>query len=372
MPALPMTADLSTLNGGTTPPPSTSAPAVDEGSVTFNEGGDDFKVEKSTEVPESTPEPAPVKQQQVRKPTPELDVKLEYEKLKPEVTSTPTPAPEATPTQRDYSGLDPEVAEIAKNFRNKQFAELTPKIAEWHKAAKEAASLREQLAAKPTEPLYGYEHPEAYLLDNEYRSMNNLSQKIDFEVDHWERQLELINSGEDWYQLTGYDQNGAPKYVMHKAGNDGKIDQRSAAQVQRLLSESIQGQQIAAQRLNAVRQQYASKHADAAKELADVEARLMPSIKEESFTPDEKQWYDAALKSAPKRFQGHPMQKTLGKMYVAFMRLYNYTKSTETELATLKKNQAAAVLGGPRVTSLGAKKSANADEDTEVKFSDFE
>lgn len=384
MPAIPMTADISTLNGGAPniAPAADTPAAVTEGSVEFSADGDDFSVTPA-DAPAAEPaaEPAPtakpVAQQPTKKPaepTPTLDVKFEYDKKHPVEPAKPEqPAPAEVSSARDYSALHPDVAEIAKNFRNKQFAELTPKISEWHKKAQETDALRAQLAERPTEPQFAYEAPDAYLLDPQYRQTQQLAGAVDFEVSHWERQLELINSGEDWYELLRYDEKtGQPVYELRKAPADGKVDQRAAARVQRNLTESIQGQQIAQQRLASIQQQYASKYQDSARELAEVEAKLMPNIKEESLTPEEKQWFEAARNSAPARFKGHPMTRTLGKVYVAFMRLYNYTKQQEEENARLKKTQAASTLGGPRVTALSGRGPATKEEDEVVDFKQFD
>lgn len=374
MPLPTVAAGIDKLNGGApSVAPSAPPPVDDNSTVTFDGDGD-----MVADTPASTPEPpAPAEKPAAAKQPkftqlPELDVKKEFgkkEELETPVADKPaTPVEEPTGTAaRDYSAFDPEVAAIGKHFRNKQFQELLPQIQAWKKAADEVKTLREQ----PREPQFAYESPNAYLMDPKFQETSRLANLANFEVEHLTRQLELIESGEDWYELTGYDQQGQPQYVKHDARTDGKVDNAAKARVMSVLTQTQNATQIAQQRLQGIQQQYRQNAAQATQELRAIEAKLMPNVVPEKFTPEEKEWFEFAGTQSPTRFKGHPLVHTHKLMFVAYMRLLNAAKGLEERATKAEKLLEGAKAAGPIIRH-GVTPRASKDDDVIVNASDFD
>ena len=365
-------AGMDKLNGGApSVVPNTPPPVDDSSTVTFDGDG-----EMIADTPASAPATPVAEKPTTKQPKftqlPELDVKKEFGK--PEEPAAPVAEKPATPVEepagtsaRDYSAFDPEVAAIGKHFRNKQFQELLPQIQAWKKAADEVKTLREQ----PREPQFAYENPNAYLMDPKFQETSRLANLANFEVEHLTRQLELIESGEDWYELTGYDQQGQPQYIKHDARADGKIDNAAKARVMSVLTQTQQATQIAAQRLQGIQQQYKQNAAQATQELRAVEAKLMPNVVPEKFTPEEKEWFEFAGTQSPARFKGHPLVHTHQLMFVAYMRLLNAAKGLEERATKAEKLLESAKAAGPIIRH-GVTPRAGKDDDVIVNASDFD
>jgi hypothetical protein len=174
-------------------------------------------------------------------------------------------------------------------------------------------------------------------MDPKFQETSRLANLANFEVEHLTRQLELIESGEDWYELTGYDQQGQPQYVKHDARTDGKIDNAAKARVMSVLTQTQNATQIAQQRLQGIQQQYRQNAAQATQELRAIEAKLMPNVVPEKFTPEEKEWFEFAGTQSPTRFKGHPLVHTHQLMFVAYMRLLNAAKGLEERATKAEK-----------------------------------
>ena len=376
MPLPTVAAGIDKLNGGAPSVVPNTPPPVDDGSVVNFDGDGDM----IADVPASTPEPPapvvadkPAAKQPKFTQLPELDVKKEFGK-KEETVEPPAAEKPATPVEepvgtaaRDYSAFDPEVAAIGKHLRNKQFQELLPQIQAWKKAADEVKTLREQ----PREPQFAYENPNAYLMDPKFQETSRLSNLAQFEVEHLTRQVELIESGDDWYELTGYDQQGQPQYIKHDARTDGKIDNAAKARVMSVLTQTQNATQIAQQRLQGIQQQYRQNATQATQELRAVEAKLMPNVVPEKFTPEEREWFEFAGTQSPTRFKGHPLVHTHQLMFVAYMRLLNAAKGLEERAMKAEKTLESAKAAGPIIRH-GVTPRAAKDDDVIVNASDFD
>ena len=373
--ALPtVAAGMDKLNGGAPASAPSAPPPVDNGTVSFDGDGEmiaDVPASEPAAPPTPIEKPAATKQPKFTQ-LPELDVKKEFGKEEETAgeekpVAAPTEETPAAPEARDYSAYDPEVAAIGKHLRNKQFKELLPQIQQWKKEAAEAKTLREQ----PREPQFSYENENAYLMDKNYQETSRLANLANFEVEHLTRQLELIESGEDWYELTGYDQQGQPRYIKHDARTDGKIDSGAKARVLGLLTQTQNATNVAAQRLQGIQQQYKQNAAQAVQELRAVETRLMPNIVPEKFTPEEKEWFEFAGTQSPTRFKGHPLVHTHQLMFVAYMRLLNAAKSLEERAMKAEKTLESAKAAGPIIRH-GVTPRAAKDDDVIVNASDFD
>ena len=171
--------------------------------------------------------------------------------------------------------------------------------------------------------------------------------------------------------MTGYDQQGQPRYIKHDARADGKIDSAAKARVLSVLTQTQQATQVAAQRLQGIQQQYKQNAAQAAQELRAVETRLMPNVVPEKFTPEEKEWFEFAGTQSPTRFKGHPLVHTHQLMFVAYMRLLNAAKSLEERAMKAEKTLESAKAAGPIIRH-GVTPRAAKDDDVIVNASDFD
>jgi len=119
----------------------------------------------------------------------------------------------------DYTGFTTEEAALLKQMSN-QAREYT---------AKTIKSLKELQGKAPD--IY-FQHPEAYVLDPQYKELGH---QIDFaarEAQHWKNQLINIRTGKPWMALDGWDEQGRP--ILRgpiKPTDEHEIDISNALQV---------------------------------------------------------------------------------------------------------------------------------------------
>jgi hypothetical protein len=295
---------------------------------------------------------APAKPEPVAKPVTEPAKPAESEKVEEkesegfELPEDPTtqlakvaPKPATVPTgPRNYDQYAEELRPVLRAFNNSQFAQFAPVLKKLHADAKRTAELEARVGQAPQ---FFYEHPEAYRIAPEFTQLQNESQYIQFEQNHYTEQLARIRGGEAYQELLGYDKNtGQPLFKEIPPPEDGKPDYRVELginqQLQRLTALGMQN----GQRLAGFQAQYQQSRQKVQTEMDEIDKRLFPAIKSvDDLPPEDKKYYKIAEDITPIPLRGHPLVQPLAKSYVMYMRLLRMYK---TAVDMIKKQEGVA------------------------------
>ena len=130
------------------------------------------------------------------------------------------------PSARDYSKYSEEDTKYLKQMSNEAFEHFSKKSNENVELQKKLEESSEQQTA---------DHPDAYVLSDEYKeSYANLT-KAQQEQQHWRDQLIKIRNGESWSSIQGYDDKGS--MVLNKEAY--KPTQQAEIDVEMALQEAV-------------------------------------------------------------------------------------------------------------------------------------
>lgn len=338
-------------------PVQNTPPPIDDDSTVSSSDDGDITITAPT-TPAATPTETP--------PAPKAVFEMPAPTAKPAAPVDPS-----TAAKRDYSQFPEPVAEILKHLPNALFDKYGAELPKWQQALIKQAELEKQLAdAKAAAPpAYYHEHPDAYRLMPEYTEATQKHNFAQFEADHWRRQLELIESGDEWFELKGYE-NGQPVFERHEPLEDGKVDIRAKVAVQGAMLTAQSNIQRHSQTIAGIIQQSRNGHTVAMQEIAEIEKKIFPALDESKYTPQEQEWAKLVSQAAPRVFQNHPLvTRLLSKSFVAYMRLLNqYTKERAEWAKTSSLAEKSRLAGTTPPPSAGK----SSEEDDVVKESDFE
>lgn len=146
-----------------------------------------------------------------------------------------------TKIQRDYNGYNAEQVAVFKQMSDPAYKYVT----ELMKEKKQLESYKDSNYLQ---------HPDAYILNPEFRKMQEDVQYLDTESKIWGQQLALIKNGKPWHKLTGWSKSGQPIY-----GTDEQPTPESEEQVRVWMNQCIQGAQQGMQKLQTYPEQYKSR-----------------------------------------------------------------------------------------------------------------
>jgi len=202
------------------------------------EGGnllDDAEVaeEEPTEEPEEEPEEEPAEEEETVEEESEEEFSEEEEETEEEeeeeeegFSGQLKKATKNIPDARDYSKYSEEDAKYLKQMSNEAFEHFSKKAAE-------NVDLQQKL--EDTSSQQTSDHPDAYVLSDEYKeSYANLT-KAQQEQQHWRSQLIKIRNGESWSSIQGYDDRGS--MVLNKESY--KPTQQAEIDVEMALQEAV-------------------------------------------------------------------------------------------------------------------------------------
>lgn len=126
----------------------------------------------------------------------EPDKKEADKAVKPTVEPV-APSKEPVKVARDYSGLNEEETVLAKKMSNDSFAYFKKTLEDKKQLAEQ---LEQTKVAAPKQQSY-YEHPDAYVLTDAFRTHQAAYSTAGRILQHWRDQLEKVEAGEDWQDL---------------------------------------------------------------------------------------------------------------------------------------------------------------------------
>jgi len=353
----------------------------DDVSISFSEDGEET-IKSDSGVAPATDATAPNTDQSATASAPtekNNEAVFDIPDSAPAAETAEKPAPvekPGLPQKRDYSKYPAELIPVLKDLPNAKFAQYADTLAETFKKAARVAELEKTLAERPTKPQYFYENPEGYRLTPEFASVQTELGYAQLEASHWQEQLPRIMRGEDWIELTGYDQNNRPVYEKRAAPANGVVDAEAQVRVQQMLTGASSQYAALRQQQAGIMQQYQRSVQNVSTEMQTIDNKLFPKLArgEEDMSAEEKEHFKLAKSIAPAYFENHPLVPILGKSFVMYMRLAKMLTAeikkrevAEAQLAGRARSEVAPTNVGVRPTPTGA----NADDDEIVKFEDI-
>ena len=358
----------------TTPPPAPAIKAEPETHLPGNQPKydeddkttfDDFK---KMFQPPAPVEPTEPKADDKKK---EDEVPLTEPKKEDNTPPTPpvqTPATPPNPNARDYTGLDETEVMLFKNMNNYAFAKLKPMYLE-HKKSLEDLKQKDAEIAKLKQgglPESYFEHPEAYRFDPEYQRNAAALGIINDAVAHWRKQMENIESGNDWQDLAWDDATKSFKTTDNLPANS----QNRIAVLTRY-QQALQQQGIYGEKVQTLQSNYLSRHAKIKNELIATEESWFPEFKDDK-APHTVIANQIRTKM-PAYVQANPLAGILSKALATSLSLMQKLQGMEIELTKLKAAAPApAAVRQPTAAELASgspKVPANNGDD--VTFDDF-
>tara|TARA_R110000751_G_scaffold232141_1_gene333295 strand:+ start:17 stop:1114 length:1098 start_codon:yes stop_codon:yes gene_type:complete len=218
------------------------------------------------------------------------------------------------PTARDYSKYSEEDAKYLKQMSNEAFEHFSKKSSENVDLQKKLEDTSGQQTA---------DHPDAYVLSDEYKdSYANLT-KAQQEQQHWRSQLIKIRNGEAWSSIQGYDDKGS--MVLNK--ETYKPTQQAEVDVEMALQEAVTLNRKFSDNMENVSKTFKGNYNEAVT-LLETEQRsnfswltdekvaneeiVLPNIGTTSIKAVKKSFE----KAIPKTFRNHPLAELASNLFV--------------------------------------------------------
>lgn len=277
---------------------------------------------------------------------------------------------------RDYKTFpEQKLVPLLKKLPNSTYKAFEPVLRELVTKASESEKLSKQLAERPKAPSYQYENPESYVLDPEYRKIEQTIAIGQQEVNHWQQQLLKIERGEPWQNITGFDQNGNPVYQTVPAPEGGVIDVQSKLAIQNHLNSSLYPTVGSArQQLGNFQANYKRLAGEAETKLKEVVTKIFPTVPDVSkLEGEDREWYEMSLSAFPQVFDGHPIiREVVGRMAVVMRRTRAQVLKLRAENKRLKDGiDDQRTAGTPRVPNGGGSRKPGTSSGNKVfKYKD--
>ena len=247
-------------------------------------------------------------------------------------------ATENIPAGRDYSKYSEEDAKYLKQMSNEAFEHFS-------KRSQEAAELAKQLdgtkTSKPT-----LDHPDAYVLSDEYKENYANFTKAQQEQQHWRDQLIKIRNGDAWQNIEGYDKG--ERLVLSKEAF--KPTQQAEIDVEMALQEAVGLNRKFTEGLDAVSKTYKSSYNDAVTLLdreqnANFAWRTDDKVAQEKLvlpkvgTTTIQTLKDSFTEALPKTFRKHPMAELASNLFVTLQLQAAFSSSENTKAKESKRKE---------------------------------
>lgn len=286
------------------------------------------------------------------KPEDRSDAKVEPEvKPAPEKSPDDPPLTFTQPAARDYSIFDPADVEALKKLPNAAFNRLSERFKVAKQNADELNKLKTEIASKPAEPTYLFEHPEAYMLQPEFTKLLQADDQAKQLASFYEEQLGRAQEGQDFQFVNDQGQ-------LQTVALNGRVNGRAIAALTARMNMHIQQQQQTQLQIQQYSSNYKTQATRVSTELKAIEDKLFPSFDEAKLSPEEKAVYEYAYQITPAPLRSAPQTRLLAKAYVEFAKLHS---TTSAKIASLEKQLAEATSKTPRPPTPGLPSSPTED-----------
>ena len=338
----------------------------EEQATTFNPLEGNLVEEEGDEVSEDAEEESSEEEEETKPPEGDLEeeeeeveevVEEEAEEAEEEegLSSTLKKATENIPAGRDYSKYSEEDAKYLRQMSNEAFEHFS-------KRSQETAELAKQLEdAKSNKS--DVDHPDAYVLSDEYKENYTNYAKAQKEQQHWRDQLIKIRNGEAWQNIEGYDKGD--NIVISKG--TFKPTQQAEIDVEMALQEAVGLNRKYADSLNSVSKTYKDNYSDAVTLLereqnANFAWRTDEKVAQEKVvipkvgTTTIQTLKDNFTEALPKTFRKHPMAELASNLFVTLQLQAAHLSSEKAAAKEAKRKE-------PKARRKSSSASADAGDD---------
>lgn len=320
--------------------------------------------EKKNETTPVTPAESTPKNGEA-KPDADPANEVSFELPEPTKTHAQPAIPEG---RRNYEEYPQNLVPVLKLLNNAQFAKHAPELRKLHEQASKVADLEAKLAAKPKVAEFFYEQPEAYVLDPNYKRIEQDRYYAELEQHVLNKALLAIKRGEAWECPTGYDANGKLQTKKIEPLPNGVVDAENEIAVNNALMQVNAAMLRHEQALQQFKGSYATQSTKVQEELSEIRAKIFPRLADETkFSAEDKKYADFATSSLPKVFTNHPLMPILRSMAAASGQFLTQRMKDLAEIERLKAALENRAVAGPTVVANGGGTSASGD-DKEIKF----
>jgi hypothetical protein len=265
---------------------------------------------------------------EVKKPLTYEEIKKQLRGEEPEVVAKPPVKPQ--PKARDMTGIAPEHHKLFRNMSGEAFDLAKEKYIKATALEQEVESLKKTPQIKPVNV---YDHPEGYVLSEDYRNQNYRT-TVSTEINtHYQTQLAKAMRGEKWRDGDIDPKTG--KFVVSQTEQEPTPE--SIAQLTGFVTQTSMQALAEQQKLAQVGQQYQQAYQQ---DVGQIEAAI-----EQYYKPltDPKhptaKLQEQAKSLIPERFRNHPMSKLFILTLAENARINGESKALKQEMATLKANR---------------------------------
>lgn len=218
------------------------------------------------------------------------------------------------PGARDYSKYSEDDAKYLKQMSNEAFEHFSKK-------SDENVELQKKLEDTSTQQTA--DHPDAYVLSDEYKdSYANLT-KAQQEQQHWRSQLIKIRNGESWSSIQGYNDKGS--MVLNKESY--KPTQQAEIDVEMALQEAVTLNRKFSDNMENVSKTFKGNYNEAVTLLESEQRSNFAWLTDEKVANEEivlpnigttsiKAVKNSFEKAIPKTFRNHPLAELASNLFV--------------------------------------------------------
>jgi len=269
---------------------------------------------------------------------PETSEEAEEEDAEEGLSSTLKKATENIPAGRDYSKYSDEDAKFLKQMSNEAFEHFSKRSEEFATIAKQ---LDEKKTSKPT-----LDHPDAYVLSDEYKENYANFSKAQQEQQHWRDQLIKIRNGDTWQNIEGYDKG--ERLVLSK--DAFKPTQQAEIDVEMALQEAVGLNRKYTEGLDAVSKTYKDNYSDAVTLLEREQNANFAWLTDDKVAKEKivlpnvgtttvQTIKDSFTEALPKTFRKHPMAELASNLFVTLQLQAAYSSSENTKAKESKRKE---------------------------------
>ena len=341
--------------------------AEDQTATTFNPLEGDLVEED--EASEDAAEEEPSEEEEVKLPEGDLEEDTadeeepETEGEKEEVveeglSSTLKKATENIPAGRDYSKYSEEDAKFLKQMSNEAFEHFSKRSEEFATIVKQ---LDEKKTSKPA-----IDHPDAYVLSDEYKENYANFTKAQQEQQHWRDQLIKIRNGDSWQNIEGYDKGD--RLVLSK--DAFKPTQQAEIDVEMALQEAVGLNRKYTEGLDALSKTYKDNYSDAVTTLEREQNANFAWLTDDKVAQEKivlpnvgtttvQTIKDSFTEALPKTFRSHPMAELASNLFVTLQLQAAYSSSENAKAKEAKRKE-------PKARRKSSSTSSDAGDDLSV------
>jgi hypothetical protein len=292
----------------------------------------------------------------------EEDDEEETEEEESPLSDTLKKATEKVVKARDYSKYGEEDAKYLKQMSNEAFEHFAKKT-------EETSALQQKLDSTSDKERITADHPDSYILSEDYKEIYGKLSQAQQEQQHWRGQLLKIRNGDAWQNVEGYNDKG--QLVMQK--ESFKPTQQAEIDVEMALQEAVSLGRKFTDDLNGVSDTHKSSYNDAVTllereqnanfawltdEKVAKEAIVIPNTGKTTIQ-DLKDGFTNAL---PKTFRKHPLAGLASNLFVTLQLQAAHSSSEKVAAKEAKRKE-------PKARRKASK--ASADDEGELNVPEW-